>query len=95
MSGTGPEGRIEHEDLDAVISANRSRPAVRPPPPPTGEDAVEDVRVVGLRRNIAQRMQLAKRQIPHFTYVEEVDVTEVEKLRAELNAGELPGNRPS
>ena len=50
-----------------------------------GDDDVEAVKVVGLRRNIAQRMQESKRRIPHFTYVEEVDVTEVERLRAELN----------
>ena len=44
------------------------------------------MKITGLRRNIAQRMQAAKRRIPHFTYVEEVDVTEVERLRGELNA---------
>ena len=42
--------------------------------------------VIGLRRKIAQKMQEAKRRIPHFTYVEEVDVTELEALRARLNA---------
>ena len=50
-----------------------------------GEDDIDEVAVVGLRRNIAQRMQIAKSRIPHFTYVEELDVTEVERLRAELN----------
>ena len=49
------------------------------------DDVVDAVPVIGLRRNIAQRMQVAKARIPHFTYVEEVDVTEVERLRAELN----------
>ena len=52
---------------------------------PPVDDAVDEVPVIGLRRNIAQRMQLAKERIPHFTYVEEIDVTEVERLRAELN----------
>jgi len=49
----------------------------------TGEEAVP---VIGLRRKIAEKMQMAKRQIPHFTYVEEIDVTELELLRAQLNA---------
>jgi 2-oxoisovalerate dehydrogenase E2 component (dihydrolipoyl transacylase) len=47
---------------------------------------VDEVPVIGLRRQIAERMQMAKRQIPHFTYVEEIDVTELENLRAHLNA---------
>ena len=51
----------------------------------------EDIAVIGLRRQIAERMQLAKRHIPHFTYVEEVDVTELETLRAHLNATRAPG----
>ncbi len=50
-----------------------------------GDDGTDDVAVIGLRRNIAQRMQIAKSRIPHFTYVDEVDVTEVERLRSELN----------
>lgn len=49
-------------------------------------DGVEDVRVIGLRRKIAEKMQDAKRRIPHFAYVEEIDVTEVESLRIHLNA---------
>ena len=49
------------------------------------DDGIDEVPVIGLRRNIAQRMQIAKSRIPHFTYVEEVDVTEVERLRAQLN----------
>ncbi len=53
-------------------------------PSPT-DDAIEPVKVLGLRRNIAERMAASKRKIPHFTYVEEVDVTELERLRAELN----------
>ena len=56
-------------------------------------DEVEAVKVIGLRRNIAQRMQESTRRIPHFTYVEEVDVTDVERLRAELNR-QYEGSRP-
>ncbi len=84
IEGTGPEGRIVHADLDAHLTHNGS-------PQPTSQanttrnNSVDDVAVVGLRRNIAQRMQVAKTRIPHFTYVDEVDVTEVERLRADLN----------
>ncbi len=82
VTGTGPGGRVEHGDLDRVLAANGSGHVSAGP---TTQDAVEAIKVVGLRRNIAQRMQLAKRRIPHFTYVEELDVTAVERLRAELN----------
>jgi 2-oxoisovalerate dehydrogenase E2 component (dihydrolipoyl transacylase) len=51
-----------------------------------GADTLTEVKIVGLRRKIAQRMQEAKRRIPHFAYVEEIDVTELESLRAQLNA---------
>jgi 2-oxoisovalerate dehydrogenase E2 component (dihydrolipoyl transacylase) len=47
---------------------------------------VERIKIIGLRRNIAERMQLSKRRIPHFTYVEEIDVTELERLRQQLNS---------
>jgi 2-oxoisovalerate dehydrogenase E2 component (dihydrolipoyl transacylase) len=57
-----------------------------PPAAAPGIDTLTEVKIVGLRRKIAQRMQEAKRRIPHFAYVEEVDVTEVEGLRGQLNA---------
>ncbi len=82
VAGTGPDGRIVHADLDAQLSRNGS---IKAAPFVDGDDGTDDVRVIGLRRNIAQRMQIAKTRIPHFTYVDEVDVTEVERLRAELN----------
>ena len=83
IAGSGPEGRIVHADLDAQLSRNGSK---RPTAPRIeGDDGTDDVAVIGLRRNIAQRMQLAKSRIPHFTYVDEIDVSEVERLRAELN----------
>lgn len=83
VAASGPGGRVVHEDLDDVV-------ARRSPPPlaPAGSGDVEEVRVVGLRRNIARRMQEAHR-IPHFSYVEELDVTELERLRAELNESRL------
>ncbi len=83
VHGTGPAGRISHEDLDAYISG-ASAPAGRAGNAPN--TAVEEIKVIGLRRKIAQRMQDAKQRIPHITYVEEVDVTELEKLRAHLNS---------
>jgi len=81
--GTGPAGRISHEDLDAYISG-ASAPAGRATNAPN--TSVEEIKVIGLRRKIAQRMQDAKQRIPHITYVEEIDVTELEKLRAHMNS---------
>ena len=141
LRGTGPGGRIVHQDLDEAIlkrrdfnrgaqSLNESRevvpaptnidtvaqrssnmlasPGASPKPDaavsqgqplsserlavaeahPIDRDAapgIERIKIIGLRRNIAERMQLSKRRIPHFTYVEEVDVTELERLRQQLN----------
>jgi 2-oxoisovalerate dehydrogenase E2 component (dihydrolipoyl transacylase) len=76
VSGTGPDGRVTHADLDARRRGGSQQ----------HDDTVEEIRVVGLRRNIAQRMEIAKTRIPHFTYVDEIDVTELERLRNELNA---------
>ena len=61
-------------------------PSQRPAPSSPPDDSVQAVPVIGLRRRIAMQMQDAKRRIPHFSYVEEVDVTELERLRARLNA---------
>ena len=88
VRGSGPDGRITHEDLDAQGSA-RGRtlrfnvPGGRALGTPRTEE--EQIPVIGLRRKIAEKMQEAKRRIPHFAYVEEVDVTALEELRAELN----------
>lgn len=65
-------------------AASVAPPAVRPRVP-AGAGRVDEVKIVGLRRKIAQRMQEAKRRIPHYSYVEEVDVTELELLREQLN----------
>ncbi|MGA7676261.1 MAG: dihydrolipoamide acetyltransferase family protein [Rhizomicrobium sp.] len=81
VPGSGPEGRITHADLDTFVTGGQRaslRAALR--------DGVEEVKVIGLRRKIAEKMQEAKRRIPHFTYVDEVDMTELESLRAHLNA---------
>ncbi len=84
VPGTGPAGRIMHADLDAFV-ARGSTAGAR-----AGSAYIErkdetPIPVIGLRRRIAEKMQEAKRRIPHFTYVEEIDVTELEALRAKLN----------
>jgi 2-oxoisovalerate dehydrogenase E2 component (dihydrolipoyl transacylase) len=82
VPGTGPAGRITHEDLDAFAARDprvvRSQ-ALQP------KSAVEDVKVIGLRRRIAEQMAVAHARIPHITYVEEIDVTALEELRETLN----------
>ncbi len=82
--GSGPDGRVLHADLDHLLLAGRAKPqAPTAAAPPSGP--FEDIKIIGLRRRIAERMLEAKRNIPHFTYVDEVDVTELEALRARLN----------
>ncbi len=84
VPGTGPEGRITHADLDTfVASGGKGAVAAKGKVARTG---IQDIPVIGMRRQIAERMQLAKRHIPHFTYVEEVDMTAVDELRAAMNA---------
>jgi 2-oxoisovalerate dehydrogenase E2 component (dihydrolipoyl transacylase) len=81
-------GRLRHADLDAFLSYGSAKGYA--PAGATGRD--ETIKVVGLRRRIAENMAASKRNIPHFAYVEECDVTDLEKLRADLNAnrGEKP-----
>jgi 2-oxoisovalerate dehydrogenase E2 component (dihydrolipoyl transacylase) len=84
VEGTGPGGRITRKDFDAVIKgAPVSLPAPAAPVAATPE--TKEIKVIGLRRMIAERMATATREIPHFTYVEEIDVTELESLRRHLN----------
>ncbi|MCK9543123.1 MAG: 2-oxo acid dehydrogenase subunit E2 [Novosphingobium sp.] len=82
------DGRIRHADLDAFLSYNAAG-GYRPAGARRGD---EQVRVIGLRRRIAENMAAAKRHIPHFSYVEEMDVTALEQARAQLNAHR--GDRP-
>ena len=88
MPGSGIAGRIVHADLDAFVArgAARSKPQAPLPRLAAPAETTHAVKIVGLRRRIAQRMQDSKRRIPHFTYVEEVDVSELEALRVQLNA---------
>jgi len=88
VPGTAPAGRITHEDLDAYVAnpgggsgATGGRSSLY-----AQRTGVEEVRIIGLRRKIAEKMQEAKRRIPHFMYAEEIDATELEALRLHLNA---------
>jgi 2-oxoisovalerate dehydrogenase E2 component (dihydrolipoyl transacylase) len=74
IHGTGPRGRIQAADLIQALQA-------------ASPVEVEEIKVIGVRRVIAQRMSAAKRSIPHFGYIEEVDVTELEALRLHLQGG--------
>ncbi len=87
VSGSGPHGRVVHADLDAAITARTGAAVPGDDDEHDEHDEIEAIKVIGLRRNIAERMQAAKRRIPHFTYVEEVDMTELERLRRHLNTG--------
>jgi 2-oxoisovalerate dehydrogenase E2 component (dihydrolipoyl transacylase) len=90
VQGSGPSGRVTHADLDQVVAAG-GRGTVSPirrsvtGKEPARKATVEEHRIVGIRRKIAERMQEASRRIPHFSYIEEVDVTALEELRLHLN----------
>ncbi|MBK6006895.1 2-oxo acid dehydrogenase subunit E2 [Ramlibacter ginsenosidimutans] len=88
VRGSGPGGRITHEDLESHVAESSrlvtaglatARPTLAPR---EGEEALP---LTALRRRIAQKMQESKRRIPHFSYVEEIDVTSLEEVRAQLN----------
>ncbi|MGD9341247.1 MAG: dihydrolipoamide acetyltransferase family protein [Chromatiales bacterium] len=92
VAGSGPRGRILKADLENYLTRGpvaQSKPATRQLA--TGSD---EIKVIGVRRVIAQRMTDSKRNIPHFAYVEEIDVTELEALRKHLN-GQAPAGAPS
>ena len=86
IQGSGPKGRITRDDLESYISSGGQ---VLPSAPP--RVGVEEIKVIGVRRVIAERMSESKRSIPHFAYVEEIDVTELEALREHLNGKALEG----
>ena len=85
VSGTGPAGRIMQEDLDAYAARGASQPGAGRDTRYAERNEENSTPLIGLRRKIAQKMQDSKRRIPHFSYVEEIDVTELEALRARLN----------
>jgi 2-oxoisovalerate dehydrogenase E2 component (dihydrolipoyl transacylase) len=91
VAGSGPRGRILKSDLDAFLADGSSTAASlkTAKKPATGVTAIK---VVGLRRIIADRMSAANREIPHFAYVEEIDVTALESLRQHLNNKKTPAD---
>jgi 2-oxoisovalerate dehydrogenase E2 component (dihydrolipoyl transacylase) len=97
VPGSGPNGRIVREDFEAYVeqrvghgaargASEKPTPLRARPAPVADGAATEEIKVIGLRRLIAQRMSEAKRNIPHFAYVEEMDVTDLEALRRHLNS---------
>ena len=86
ISGSGPSGRIRNADLDAFIAADGSVTGTEPTAQSAKRTDVTEVKVVGLRRKIAEQMTISKTRIAHFSYFEEADVTELETLRRTLNA---------
>jgi len=84
VSGSGPGGRIQRKDFDNYLKSQATgTPITQVAVPST---AVKEIKVIGLRRIIAERMSKAKQEIPHFAYVEEIDITELEALRKHLNS---------
>ena len=88
VPGSGPAGRIDHADLDAFVSGASQSSSVSGSSASSYAKAegTTEVRIIGLRRKIAEKMAESVRRIPHITYVEEIDVTALEELRAHLNA---------
>ncbi|GLS41871.1 dihydrolipoamide acetyltransferase component of pyruvate dehydrogenase complex [Mesorhizobium tianshanense] len=88
VTGSGPAGRIQHEDIEAFLARG---PQLAKVSGLARNETIEDIKVIGLRRKIAEKMTLAKSRIPHITYVEEIDVTALEDLRAALNKEQRSG----
>ncbi|KAB0569918.1 2-oxo acid dehydrogenase subunit E2 [Pseudomonas palleroniana] len=84
VHGSGPAGRILHEDLDAYLQQGTAKASTAATPYAERHDEAQ-IPVIGMRRKIAQRMQDATRRAAHFSYVEEIDVTALEELRVHLN----------
>ncbi len=96
VAGSGPAGRIGHEDLDAYVSGGGRGASA-----PSGggsmyakAEGTTETKIIGLRRKIAEKMAESVRRIPHITYVEEIDVTALEELRAHLNAQAKATGKP-
>ncbi|MDI6625297.1 MAG: dihydrolipoamide acetyltransferase family protein, partial [Brevundimonas sp.] len=94
VPGSGPGGRIEHGDLDAYVasgSQGSSASGVSTSSTYARAEGTTETRIIGVRRKIAEKMAESVRRIPHITYVEEIDVTALEELRAHLNANRKDG----
>jgi len=95
VNGSGRDGRIQRQDLEAAINDRQAGKAPAPAAAPSGRQVrtgTEEIRILGVRRVSAQRVADSKRNIPHFAYVEEVDMTELERLRKHLNAQQPKGS---
>ena len=88
VHGSGPNGRITHADVDVHL---RSEVSPCLPPRRTYGSHTTEIQMVGLRRRIAEKMVVSNTQIPHFSYIEEIDITELESLREHLNASRTDG----
>ena len=86
--GSGRGGRIQQSDLDAALATGGSNPSA---PRSVKRVGTREMKVVGLRRKIAEQMVISTSSIPHFSYFEEVDVTALEELRQLLNSGRVEG----
>jgi len=91
VPGSGPGGRILRKDFDLYLKARATGATITTAAAP--RTGVKEIKIIGLRRMIAERMSASKREIPHFAYVEEMDITELEALRKHLNADRDPANR--
>jgi 2-oxoisovalerate dehydrogenase E2 component (dihydrolipoyl transacylase) len=90
VPGTGPRGRIQRTDLEAFMASTPDAAAIQP----TARQPLrgtEEIKVIGVRRVIAENLLASKRNIPHFTYIEEIDVTDLESLRVYLNGKRAEG----
>jgi len=88
VPGNGPKGRILRSDLEDYLNHS---PTASESPMQQKLTGTEEIKVIGLRRIIANRMSASKREIPHFSYIEEVDITELDELRKHLNSRLLTG----
>ena len=86
LNGSGPAGRIRHADIDAFVAGGGAIMGAPPVAYSTKRNGISEVKIVGLRRKISEQMVKSVFSIPHFSYFEEVDVTELEALRQALNA---------
>ncbi|WNZ82199.1 dihydrolipoamide acetyltransferase family protein [Pseudomonas sp. P108] len=85
VRGSGPAGRVLHEDLESYLAQGQSNASAPVDAAYAQRNDEEQIQVIGMRRKIAQRMQDATQRAAHFSYVEEIDVTAIEELRAHLN----------
>ena len=88
VSGTGPGGRVTRQDFDAFVgdrTVGATLVATEVAPTVGTAPQTKEIKIIGLRRIIAERMATATREIPHITYVEEIDITELESLRKHIN----------